>query len=168
MRRRTKAAKPRARSTRKAAPRRKQPQSDSHLVVELLKQIKEAGLPEPQRELKFHTNEHQLFEKRGSWRFDLYYRDLMLGIECDGGVFSRGRHVRPQGFIDDAEKLNAALVEGWSVLRFTIDMIEDGSALTILQAMLCQRIEGLIFDVVEREKIRRPRNKRMKRSKGKA
>lgn len=32
---------------------------------------------------------------------------VAVGIE--GGVLSRGRHVRPRGFIDDCEKYNQAL-----------------------------------------------------------
>src|SRR5699024_8701966 len=28
------------------------------------------------------------------WRFDFAYPDLMLAIECEGGIHSNGRHVR--------------------------------------------------------------------------
>jgi hypothetical protein len=40
-----------------------------------------------------------------------------VALEVEGGVFSRGRHVRPAGFIADCEKYNAAAIAGWRVVR---------------------------------------------------
>jgi len=50
-------------------------------------------------------------------------------------VWSGGRHNRGGGFIKDAEKLNEAAFEGWTVFRLV------GSAIT-LEA--CERIKAYI------------------------
>jgi hypothetical protein len=59
-----------------------------------------------------------------------------VALEIEGGVWTRGRHVRPKGFIADIEKYNAAAEMGWRVIRATPEMIEDGSILTLLDKML--------------------------------
>ena len=61
--------------------------------------------------------EHRFSERR--WRFDFAHTGLMIAIEIEGGVYSRGRHVRPKGFLGDMEKYNRAVVLGWRVLRMT-------------------------------------------------
>jgi len=63
------------------------------------------------------TSEHKFCERR--WRFDFAHEELRIAIEIEGGVYSRGRHVRPSGFIGDMEKYNRATVLGWQVLRLT-------------------------------------------------
>ena len=57
-------------------------------------------------------------------------------MEVEGGTWSWGRHVRPDGFERDAEKYNAAALAGWRVLRFTGKMVEDGRALATLRQAL--------------------------------
>lgn len=64
------------------------------------------------------VKEH-MFHYTRKWRFDYAMPDLKVAIEIDGGVWDYGRHNRPQGYIDDMEKLNTAASMGWLVLRFT-------------------------------------------------
>ena len=90
----------------------------------LFQQIALAGLPSPQREYRFHDSRR--------WRFDFAWVDLMLAVEIEGGTWSRGRHVRGQGFADDCEKYNNAALLGWRVLRFTTEMVNDQTAVTML------------------------------------
>lgn len=52
------------------------------------------------------------------WRFDIAITLHLIAIELDGDVFN-GRHTRGLGFISDMDKINAATVNGWRVLRFT-------------------------------------------------
>ena len=59
------------------------------------------------------------FHYTRKWRFDYAMPDLKVAIEIDGGVWDYGRHNRPQGYINDMEKLNTAASMGWLVLRFT-------------------------------------------------
>jgi very-short-patch-repair endonuclease len=64
--------------------------------------------------------EEHVFHPARKWRLDFAWPELRIAAEVEGGVFSRGRHVRPAGFIDDCEKYNAAVLLGWSVLRFPV------------------------------------------------
>jgi hypothetical protein len=71
-----------------------------------------AGLPEPEREFAFARPDRD-------WRFDFAWPDRRVALEVEGGVWSAGRHVRPQGFLKDVEKYNAAAGRGWLVFRCT-------------------------------------------------
>lgn len=62
------------------------------------------------------VREHQFHPKR-KWRFDFAYPDLMIAIEIEGGIWTQGRHITPQGFMRDIEKYNAAAELGWRVFR---------------------------------------------------
>ena len=62
--------------------------------------------------------EHKFAEGR-RFRFDYYVDFLTYGIaiELEGGVWSRGRHTRPTGFLNDMEKYNLAASMGILVFR---------------------------------------------------
>lgn len=81
------------------------------------------------REWKFHPTR--------KWRFDFIIAPIQrhLAIEIEGGIWG-GRHTRPQGFIDDCEKYNEAALLDWRVLRFTTDMVKDGTAIQFVQRAL--------------------------------
>ena len=72
---------------------------------------KEEGVPDPVAEHRFHP------ERR--WRFDYAWPEAQVALEVEGGVWTRGRHVRGAGFTRDMEKYNAAALMGWIVLRTT-------------------------------------------------
>ena len=74
-----------------------------------------AGCPALERE-------HRFDEVR-RWRFDFAHPATMVAIEIEGGLHSRGRHLRPDGYRNDAEKYNHAALGGWQVYRLTSDMI---------------------------------------------
>lgn len=74
-----------------------------------------AGCPALEREYRF--------DEVRRWRFDFAHPQTMVAIEIEGGLYSRGRHLRPQGYRDDAEKYNHAALGGWQVYRLTSDMI---------------------------------------------
>jgi hypothetical protein len=52
------------------------------------------------------------------FRFDFACPAIKLAIEIHGGVFTRGRHVRPAGIIADCEKQRIAVAHGWRVLPY--------------------------------------------------
>jgi len=89
-------------------------------------------------QLKLHkiegyVREHRFCDRR--WRFDFAWTssELMLALEVEGGIHSRGRHVRPKGFREDAAKYRRAAILGWLVLRVTAADIRDGSAIADLE-----------------------------------
>lgn len=102
----------------------------SHIEETLSLHIQAAKLPAPAREFAFEPGRR--------FRFDFAYPDRKIAIECEGGIYSRGRHVRPAGFEKDAEKYNLAALRGWLVLRFTAGMIRSGEALQMIEAALRQ------------------------------
>ena len=59
--------------------------------------------------------EHKCAEGR-RFRFD-YYHSSGVSIELEGGVWTRGRHTRPSGFLNDMEKYNLAASMGILVFR---------------------------------------------------
>lgn len=58
------------------------------------------------------------FDPVRRWKFDFAMVEQKIAVEVEGGVWTRGRHVRPAGFIADCEKYNAAVMQGWRVLRY--------------------------------------------------
>jgi very-short-patch-repair endonuclease len=104
-----------------------------HLELTLLQGIRGDSLPEPEREYRFHDSR--------KWRFDFAWPDQMLAVEIEGGQWIRGRHNRPKGLEQDAEKYNAAMIDGWTVIRVTTSMVHDGRALDAVRAAL-QATEG--------------------------
>jgi very-short-patch-repair endonuclease len=66
-----------------------------------------------------------MFHPKRKWRFDFAFPGDKIAIECEGGVFTGGRHVSGSGMSKDCEKYNEAALLGWKVLRFTAPMIRD-------------------------------------------
>src|SRR5262245_43693027 len=70
------------------------------------------------------------------WRWDVGFPEHRLLVDCQGGVFSRGRHVRGIGYEQDCEKWNAAVLAGWRVLIVTTSQVESGAALGWIESAL--------------------------------
>lgn len=62
-----------------------------------------------QEELRFHSVR--------KWRFDFAHIEARVAIEIEGGIWGQSRHTRPAGYIKDCEKYNAAIFDGWDVVR---------------------------------------------------
>ena len=77
-----------------------------------------------------------LFHDDRQWRFDYAWPYQRVALEVEGGSWKFGRHVRGKGFEDDCEKYNAAVVDGWKVLRVTGRMVQDGRAIKTLIKLL--------------------------------
>ena len=71
---------------------------------------KNYGMPAPETEYIFYSKRR--------WRIDYAWPDVKLAIEIEGGVYSKGRHVRPRGFVGDLEKYNMLTECGWVLLRY--------------------------------------------------
>jgi very-short-patch-repair endonuclease len=71
----------------------------------------QARWPDAVAEFRFHDAR--------KWRADFAIPSKRLLIEIDGGIFSGGRHTRGAGFLADMEKMNAATMLGYRVLRYS-------------------------------------------------
>lgn len=87
------------------------------------------------------VKEH-VFHHTRRWRFDYAMPDIKVAIEIDGGVWRFGRHNRPEGYINDMEKLNTAASMGWLVLRFTTQDRLSSMTLDLIRSTVSQRNNG--------------------------
>ncbi len=94
----------------------------------LLQHVRAVGLPEPVREFPFAAPRR--------YRADFAYPDARLLIEVEGGVYSGGRHTRGTGYTEDARKYNLAVLLGYRILRFTAEMVRDGTAVAVIEEAL--------------------------------
>jgi len=97
----------------------------SSAAIFLIKLIEASDCPLPQPEYRFDPSRR--------WRFDLCWPEFHLAAEIEGGTWVKGRHTRPQGYENDCEKYNSAVLQGWRVLRFTMEMVKDGRALATVE-----------------------------------
>jgi hypothetical protein len=115
-------------------------------VPAIEQQIAAAGLPVPEREVRFHPVR--------MWRFDLAWpTPLQIAFEIEGMVYGRmvetadgkrvrvagGRHATGTGIEADIEKYNAAALLGWLVIRGTNRQISNGKAIEWLQEAFKRR-----------------------------
>lgn len=91
---------------------------------------RDSGLPMP-------TTEHRFHDVRG-WRFDFAWTEEKLALECDGGVYVRGRHARGVGIQKAHEKLNAATLAGWRVLFCVPRQLCTSATVALVRAALTQ------------------------------
>lgn len=69
------------------------------------------------------VREFQFAKPDRKWAADFAWPEQKLLVECEGGTFTNGRHVRTYGYDADCEKYNQALMMGYRVLRYTSGMI---------------------------------------------
>lgn len=82
------------------------------------------------------------------WRADFAWPRRRVILELDGGIYTRGRHTRPGGFVKDAEKLNAAVALGYAVLRIPGPLLtSDPLAVVeqVKQVLHARRVSGLRY-----------------------
>ena len=81
-------------------------------------QIRDAAVPVPKRE-------HCCVSSRG-FRWDFAWPELMLAVEVQGQIWSKGAHSSGVGILRDHEKHNLATVAGWRVLYASGNTIRTG------------------------------------------
>ena len=59
------------------------------------------------------------------YRLDFAHPDSRTGIEIQGGVYNRGRHVTGSGYERDCRKYNLAYTSGWTIFLLTSQMAKD-------------------------------------------
>jgi very-short-patch-repair endonuclease len=95
----------------------------------LLAELKQAKLPAPELEHRFHPER--------KWRFDIAFPEQKVAVEVHGAVYANGRHTRGHGFEADREKMNEAQIMGWTVLEYSTGQVMDGVPLNDLKRILC-------------------------------
>jgi very-short-patch-repair endonuclease len=84
------------------------------------------------------------FDPSRRWRFDLAWPEYKLALEVDGGIWIKGRHTRGKGWLADTEKLNAAAVQGWRMLRCTPQQLATPDMIqTIREAIRVSREKSI-------------------------
>ncbi len=97
--------------------------------------LRSVGLPAPVREHRFHPVRR--------WRFDYAWLEQKVALEVDGGVWTGGRHTRGAGFVKDMEKLNAAVVAGWRVVRVVPGNLCSSATVGMLESLLVPERKSL-------------------------
>ena len=97
---------------------------DKPAYQDFVRKLKEYGLPPVEEEYKFHPIR--------KWRFDLAFVRQKVAIEIEGGIWTRGRHVRPAGYLKDMEKYNHAAMMGWKKLSFTPQQLKEEQTMHII------------------------------------
>lgn len=77
------------------------------------------------------------------WRFDFAIPSHRVAVECEGATYAGGRHVRGAGYAKDCEKYNAAACLGWTVLRYTSDMLRNNPGRVLDDVMEIIRNRGI-------------------------
>jgi hypothetical protein len=148
-------------------------------AIDLLDQIRAAGLPDPEPEVQFAK---AILGR--NWAFDWSWRAYKLALEIEGSLFGRvinvgegafeyrtirgerahlpvaphtivrlgGRHNSGAGQNADALKYNYAAILGWHVIRCSTAMVRDNQVVPLLVLAFQQR--GL--KVVMPEKVEVP------------
>ncbi|MCK9209235.1 MAG: hypothetical protein M0P61_00225 [Ignavibacteriaceae bacterium] len=70
------------------------------------------------------TREYKFLRDR-RFRFDMALPAHKIAFEFEGGVYSQGRHVRGKGYTNDCKKYTLAAMEGWTLLRYTVDVTKE-------------------------------------------
>ena len=109
------------------APRRRNKPLDD-MVRQFLQQLELAGVPAPVTEYRFCPDR--------LWRADFAWPSAMVLAEYEGGIYTGGRHTRGKAFEADCVKYNTAALLGFRVLRFTHDLVKNGTALQMTEQAL--------------------------------
>ena len=68
-------------------------------------------------------------------RFDFALPNQKILIEIQGSIWTNGRHSRGKGFESDCRKSNLAVFLGWRLLKYSTEMVMDGSAINDILAL---------------------------------
>ena len=83
-------------------------------------------------------------------KFDFALPSHNLAIEIQGGIFNRGRHVRPIGYTEDRAKIRKATLQGWTVWEYTtIDVNKNNlhNVVNEILAKIAQIEAGLVKEL---------------------
>jgi hypothetical protein len=73
------------------------------------------------------------------YRLDFAHPNSLTGIEIQGGVYNRGRHVTGSGYERDCRKYNLAYTSGWTIFLLTGAMAKDSAWLSLIASHISAR-----------------------------
>lgn len=76
------------------------------------------------------------FDKKRRWRWDFCWPGQLVALEIQGGLWTRGRHVRGKGYLNDMEKWNAGTLAGWRILLVTPQQLLTWQTVEMLRKLL--------------------------------
>ena len=68
------------------------------------------------------------------YRLDFAHLSSKTGVEIQGGVYNRGRHVTGSGYERDCRKYNLAYTSRWTIFLLTSTMAKDSEWLATIAA----------------------------------
>jgi hypothetical protein len=68
------------------------------------------------------------------YRLDFAHLPSKTGVEIQGGVYNRGRHVTGSGYERDCRKYNLAYTSRWTIFLLTSSMAKDSEWLATIAA----------------------------------
>jgi hypothetical protein len=68
------------------------------------------------------------------YRLDFAHLSSKTGVEIQGGVYNRGRHVTGSGYERDCRKYNLAYTSRWTIFLLTSSMAKDSEWLATIAA----------------------------------
>lgn len=84
-----------------------------------------------------HPGQYELADKkRREFRFDYSNQKLMIAVEIEGGIWTKGRHTRGKGYLNDCHKYNLAQAIGWTVFRFPSELVVSGHAINFIREFI--------------------------------
>ena len=107
--------------------------AESPLAAQFEAMWRQLGGPVLDTEVRFHPDRR--------WRFDYCHLATRTAIELEGGAYSRGRHIRGAGFIEDCHKYNAAARLGYTVFRIATGMVQPDTLSEIIEHIQEKRHE---------------------------
>ena len=70
------------------------------------------------------------------FRADFCLPERRILVACDGGVYNRRAHGSVSGILADIARQNFASINGYFVIRVTPQMVNDGTALKLIEGIL--------------------------------
>jgi hypothetical protein len=85
--------------------------------------------------------ERYLKSKRSKrYRLDFAHLQSKVGVEIQGGVYNRGRHVTGSGYERDCKKYNLAYTSEWTIFLLTNSMAKDSAWLSLIASHIDARL----------------------------
>lgn len=110
----------------------KSPRRDGDILATGFKLLcQQSGLPMPITEYRFHDTRR--------WRMDFAWPEEMVYLECDGAIWTQGRHTRGTGWFRDTEKINHAAALGWRLMRASPATLCTSDTIELVRTALTTR-----------------------------